>query len=129
MTTFTHDHIHLRSRNPDETAKYYVRMFGAEMLDSAYTDGEKRIAFVLCGLNFFIAPVRSQKVADGPVAPNLGIDHLSFGVKDVDKVAAELKQKGAKFTMEPETLRPGVRVAYIQGPENVCIEIIDRSAG
>ena len=32
MTTFTYDHIHLRSRDPEKTAAYYERMFDAEII-------------------------------------------------------------------------------------------------
>jgi lactoylglutathione lyase len=32
MTKFTWDHIHLRSPNPEATATFYERMFGAEVI-------------------------------------------------------------------------------------------------
>ena len=31
MTTFTYDHIHIRSRDPEKTAAYYERMFDAQI--------------------------------------------------------------------------------------------------
>jgi hypothetical protein len=31
--------------------------------------------------------------------------------------------------MEPTTVRPGVRIAFLRGPQNVAIEILDRNAG
>ena len=34
MTTYTYDHIHLRSREPMETAKYFETMFGAKIIES-----------------------------------------------------------------------------------------------
>jgi lactoylglutathione lyase len=30
--------------------------------------------------------------------------------------------------MEPTTVRPGVRVAFLRGPEGVSIELLDRDA-
>jgi lactoylglutathione lyase len=38
----------------------------------------------------------------------------------------ELKQKGVPFTMEPKTIRPGVRIAFLTAPQNVSIELIQR---
>ena len=35
MSTFTYDHIHIRSRDPEKTAAFYERMFGAEIISSA----------------------------------------------------------------------------------------------
>jgi len=43
-------------------------------------------------------------------------------------VVAELKAKGAVFTREPTTVRPGVRVAFVRAPEGVSIELLDRNA-
>jgi hypothetical protein len=30
--------------------------------------------------------------------------------------------------MEPTTVRPGVRIAFLRGPQNVSIELVDRGA-
>ena len=32
----------------------------------------------------------------------------------IDAIAAELKAKGAEFTKEPTTVRPGVRIAFLR---------------
>ena len=32
MAKFTYDHIHLRSPDPEATASYYEKMFGAEVI-------------------------------------------------------------------------------------------------
>jgi hypothetical protein len=29
--------------------------------------------------------------------------------------------------MEPTTIRPGVRIAFLRGPQDVTIELVDRS--
>ena len=47
-------------------------------------------------------------------------------MKDIDAVAAEIKAKGVVFTREPTTLRPGVRVCFIRGPEGISIELLER---
>jgi catechol 2,3-dioxygenase-like lactoylglutathione lyase family enzyme len=128
MATFTYDHIHLRSPNPEATAKYYERMFGAEIIRSMQ-QGQPRIDLKLGGANIFIAPVTTgDGVNPAPTTPYQGLDHFGLLVKDIDRVAAELKAKGAEFTKEPTTVRPGVRVAFIRGPEGVSIEILDRNA-
>jgi hypothetical protein len=33
-----------------------------------------------------------------------------------------------EFTVEPKTIRPGVRIAFLRGPQNVHIELLDRNA-
>lgn len=129
MTTFAYDHVHLRSPDPEATAQYYEKMFGARILRSTQSDGRARLDLDLGGMSVFIARVEPDKVGPPPEPPFQGLEHLGLKVSGIDAAVAELKEKGAEFTMEPTTIRPGVRIAFIRGPENVHIELVDRSAG
>jgi lactoylglutathione lyase len=42
MTEFRYDHVHLRSPDPDATAAWYERMFGAEVVHSVMSNGIER---------------------------------------------------------------------------------------
>lgn len=127
MPTFTYDHIHLRSPDPEATAAFYERMFGAEVIRSMQ-QGKPRIDLKLGGANIFIAPVApGEGVNPAPTTPYQGLDHFGLSVTGIDAVAAELKAKGAEFTKEPTTIRPGVRICFIRGPEGVSIELLDRT--
>ena len=127
MTKFTYDHIHLRSPNPEATAQYYERMFGAEVIRTMQ-QGKPRIDLKLGGASIFIAPVApGEGVNPPPATPYQGLDHFGLTVSGIDAVVAELKGKGAEFTREPTTVRPGVRVAFLRAPEGVSIELLERS--
>jgi lactoylglutathione lyase len=127
MPRFTYDHIHLRSPDPEATARYYETMFGAEVLRSTQ-QGNPRIDLKLGGADIFIAPVAPDSgVNPPPVTPYQGLDHFGLSVSGIDAIAAELKAKGAVFTKEPTTIRPGVRIAFLRGPEGVSIELLDRT--
>jgi catechol 2,3-dioxygenase-like lactoylglutathione lyase family enzyme len=126
MPAFTFDHIHLRSPDPDATAAFYETMFGAEIIHTLQ-NGAVRVDMKVGGLDIFILNSPPGKAADAPSSPYLGLDHIGLSVKNIDAVVAELKAKGAVFTMEPNTIRPGVRIAFLRGPENVSIELLERS--
>ncbi len=129
MAQFTYDHIHLRSPDPEATAQYYERMFGAEVIRTMQ-QGQPRIDLKLGGANIFIAPVApGSDVGPPPKTPYQGLDHFGLSVSGIDDIAAELKAKGAEFTMEPTTVRPGTRVCFIRGPQGVSIELLERKAG
>ena len=129
MTEFTYDHVHLRSPDPDATAAYYERMFGAEIIKSVMSNGIGRTDIKLGGVMFFIAQVpTSAELAEKPEGSFVGLDHLGLRVRNIDTVCEELKAKGAEFTIEPKTIRPGVRIAFVKGPQNVLIELLDRDA-
>ena len=126
MAKFTYDHIHLRSPDPEKTAAYYERMFGAEIVRSMQ-QGKPRIDLKLGGANIFIAPVEAgDGVNAPPVTPYRGLDHFGLSVSGIDAIAADLKKKGVEFTREPTTVRPGVRICFLRGPEGVSIELLDR---
>jgi len=127
MTEFSYDHVHLRSPDPEETARYYERMFGAEIIKSVMSNGIERTDMKLGGVMFFIAQVPADSdLAEKPEGSFVGLDHLGLRVRNIDAVVAELKTKGAEFTVEPKTIRTGVRIAFVRGPQNVLVELLDR---
>ena len=128
MPKFTYDHIHLRTADPEATAQWYERVFGAEILRTMQ-QGQPRIDLKLGGANIFIAPVKSgDGVNPPPATPYQGLDHFGLAVSGIDAIVAEMKGKGVVFTKEPATIRPGVRVAFLRAPDGVSIELLDRNA-
>jgi len=128
MAVFNFHHIHLYSRNPMATAQYYERMFGAKIIETVQSDGKPRVDLDMNGISVFILRIAPEaEMPDSPAAPHLGLDHFGFTVTNLDAAAAELKRKGAKFAVEPNVIRPGVRIAYVQAPENVRVELVERS--
>jgi lactoylglutathione lyase len=127
MPKLTWDHVHLRSPNPEATAKWFESMLGGEVIRSMQ-EGKPRIDVKLGGANVFIAPVTAgDGVNAPPTTPYQGLDHFGLTCTGIDAIAAELKAKGVKFTKEPTTVRPGVRICFIRGPEGISIELLDRT--
>jgi lactoylglutathione lyase len=118
------DHVHIRTPDPEATAQWFADTLGAEIVRTATRTDVK-----LGGANIFLAPVASgDGVNPPPATPYQGLDHFGLAVKDIDAVAAQLKAKGVVFTMEPHTLRPGVRICFIRGPQGISIELLERDA-
>jgi catechol 2,3-dioxygenase-like lactoylglutathione lyase family enzyme len=127
MPKYTWDHVHLRSPDPDATAQWFERMLGAEVIRSMQ-QGKPRIDLKLGGANIFIAPVTAgDGVNAPPVTPYQGLDHFGLTCSGIDAIAADLKAKGVQFTREPTTVRPGVRVCFLRGPQGISIELLERS--
>lgn len=127
MPKFTYDHIHLRSRQPEEMAQYFERIFDAKIIKSVQSDGFVRTDLDIEGLRIFIAPAAADAdLAASPPDPHLGLDHFGFRVDNLDATVAELKSRGAVMAAEPRTIRPGVRVAFVRAPDDVRIELLQR---
>jgi lactoylglutathione lyase len=126
MPRYSYDHIHLRTKDPMATAQYYHKMFDAKIVESVQSDGQKRIDLDLNGLTIFIARVAEEE-ATAPDEPRLGLDHFGLLVDNLEESVAELKRLGADFAVEPRTIRPGVKIAFVRAPDGVRIELLERS--
>jgi len=117
-------HVHLRSIDPEATLKWYHDMFGGQLAKRKITglDG------VLWG-RFWLLVTRKGE-AEAPLVPTEGrvIDHLGLSFRDLDAAAAELKSKGVKFRQEPRVVKnsigESIKVAFIVGPDDVLIELV-----
>lgn len=128
MTEFRCDHFHLRSLDPDKAARFYEEMFGARRIGTVDNAGKLRVIVALGGVRLFIEAVPPGTHA-APEPPYLGLEHIGLAVTGIEAVVAELKRKGAEFAADLASPRPGTWTAFVRGPENVRIELIERSAG
>ncbi|WP_211867389.1 VOC family protein [Neoroseomonas terrae] len=119
---FTFDHIHLRSPDIEATAGFYERVFGVTL-----KRGADRIDFNLGGQPIFVSSINDAATGEAPSAPYRGLEHIGIAVTGIDAIVADMKAKGVTFTMEPNTIRPGVRIAFLRGPENISIELLERT--
>ncbi len=127
MPKYTYDHIHLRTRQPQEMAQYFEKMFDAKVIESVQSDGFVRTDLDIDGLMVFIAPVAADEdIPASPSDPHLGLDHFGFRVDNLEETVAELKSRGAEMAREPRTIRPGVHVAFVRAPDDVRIELLQR---
>lgn len=126
MPTYIYDHIHLRSRDPMETARYYNRVFDARIIETMQSDGQPRVGLDINGLTIYIAQAHGDQ-PPGPVDPHLGLDHFGLRVESLDEAVAQLRERGAMFSTEPRQVRPGLRIAYVRGPDDVRVELVERS--
>ncbi len=127
MTGFRFDHLHLRSVDPESAARFYVEALGATHLGSSLVHDARRVVIDLGGVKLFIEQV-PPATPSAPQPPFVGLEHLAVAVDDLDQAAATLRQHGVTFVKEPASVRPGLRLAFIQGPDGVLIEVLQRAA-
>ncbi len=113
-------HIHLKGPEPAKILDWYQNAFGGE---------RTKYKGMLDALNYGGVWLLAQGARDA-MAPTKGraIDHLGWGVKDMDADAKTLKEKGVKFTMEPRPFNPeiAIAIAFVEGPGGVRIELVQR---
>jgi lactoylglutathione lyase len=132
MRAYRFDHIHLRSSDPETTARFFETMFNAEVTRGVYPPGtlypgQPRISFRLGGQKILIAPKHpDDPMTPAPRFPYYGVEHIGLTVDDVDAAVAELRAKGAEIAIGPLTRDPGTRLAFIRGPDAVMVELVQQ---
>ena len=121
MPNYSFDHIHLFSQDPQKTAEFYQKMFGA-----TYTGTRDRgnglisVNLDLNGTSILVSNTPSDNV-------QTGLGHFGIQTDNLEEAVAELKAEGVKFTMEIKEVQPGFKVSFFTGPENVSVELMEGS--
>ena len=117
MPKYSFDHVHLMSPNPTKTAEFYEKMFGAKHISTQDLGGGRPIINInLNGTTVLISQTQGNDAQTGLV-------HFGIQTDNLDKAVAELKAKDVKFTRDITEVRPGFRVSFFVGPENVPVEL------
>jgi lactoylglutathione lyase len=132
MQTFQFDHLHLRSPDPDATARFFETMFGADVTRGVYPPGtlypgQMRVIMRVGGQKILIAPTHPHDpMAPSPAFPYYGLEHIGFTVEDLDATIAELREKGADVAVGPLIRDAGTYLAFIRGPEGIMVELVQQ---
>ena len=125
---FNQNHLHFRSEDPDGAAKFYCDNFGAVITGERPLSTTKSITLELNGRPLMTISGRAE--GEDPVAgstePRYGLDHFGFEVDDMAAAADNFRANGVHFICEPWTMPSGSTVAFIEAPDQVSVEIIQR---
>lgn len=110
-------HVHVYTPNPESTLAWYQNAFGGDI---------QKLSGDIVGINYDGKVWLFARKRDESIAPTQGrsLDHLGWNFSNLDEAAIRLKAAGVKFTMEPRDYR-GIRIAFIEGPDGVRIELVE----
>ena len=126
MLDYRLDHIHLISPDPLKTAQFYEEMFNARrVIVRELEDGFVSVELNLNGIKVMV--MSQQGAGPSDKVDSYGLDHFGIITDNLEAAVAELKAKGVKFQQEITQIRPGVKISFLWAPENVLIELLERS--
>jgi len=114
------NHLHLKSKNPEKTAKFYVDTLGAKIVSQSASDSYRLdlhgLAINLSG--FLESQKREQK---------FGMEHIAIDTDELDALVEKLKGQGINI-LEQTIVSGGRRVCFFEGPDGVQLEFIEMKA-
>jgi lactoylglutathione lyase len=124
--SFTYDHMHLFTPDVPRAVEFYKSNLDAEIVDLTRPPGGATIK--IGGTKVLVQNPQDGQGLDDKVDFKAvrSFDHFAFTVPDIEAAAKRLKGNGVVFLVEPKEIRPGVKLAFIQAPDNVKIELIQR---
>lgn len=127
--TLAFDHVHVLAKDPHAAAGWYVDKLGGELVKSGDAKGAPQIYVSFGGAMIIVRGQRPGELAKDKSNLEWGADHFGFQVKgDFDGFCAGLKQKGVAFSMEPTDINPTTRIAFVDAPDGVSVELLSRKA-
>jgi len=111
------NHLHLKTKDPEKTAKFYVDNLGAKIVSQSASGGYR---LDLHGLslnvsNFLEKQTREQKY---------GMEHIAIDTDELDTLVEKLDKQGIRI-LEQTTVSGGRRVCFFEGPDGVQLEFIE----
>lgn len=113
-------HVGIATTVPDKTLLFYKELLGFQEGETVNIGGVDYYFITDGEVSIEIEPCYSP---ESPVGLK-GLSHLAIAVEDLDEVAWRLREAGVKFLLEPSQFRPDRRIAFVEDPNGVKIQLI-----
>ncbi|MEE9229119.1 MAG: VOC family protein [Acidobacteriota bacterium] len=125
------NHVHIRSSDPHASASWYEKHFGAKIIsDREVMPGTITVSMDVGGpvrLNISSQPDGSSDTRAVAELNRLGLEHFGFGVEDLEAELHRLEKAAVRIVLPLTEVVGGARLAYIEGPDDVLIELVQRA--
>ena len=136
------NHVGVSVIDLEKSISFYKNVMGMEIEYRAYHEGEAvsrvvgvkgailNICVVRKGLcRIELIDYKNKKLTTNYKSQNeSGLVHICFSVKDIDREYERIKGLGYEFNSPPlVTRKNGPKIAYFRGPDNVIIELYEKS--
>jgi len=120
------DHVHIMCGDLEKAVKYFEDLFGGKVESRTELRGLPMTRMDVQGVYVNLHQTGPQAAMLEPGKGSRGLDHFGFRVKNLERVVEELKKKGGRFSVDFTQGAGGVKFAFIDGPEGIRIELIER---
>jgi catechol 2,3-dioxygenase-like lactoylglutathione lyase family enzyme len=117
-------HIHIFSSDVPATERWLIDGIGAELVGRHDSRGVLTSTLRLGGAQILIRGAREGEQLARPGGSHFGTNHFGLRVVDIDATVATLRSRGVTIEVEPWDINPTTRIAFVKGPDEVRIELV-----
>lgn len=111
------NHLHLKTKDPEQTVRFYVDNLGAKIVNQSPRGGYR---LDLHGLSLNV----TQFLDDQKREQKYGMEHIAIDTDELDALIAKLEAQGIHI-LEKTVVSGGRRVCFFEGPDGVQLEFIE----
>ena len=122
---FKLEHVHLKTREPQKTAKFYIENLGATVIE--VSDDQRHYRVDLHGIVMNITDHIETQTRD----QHYGLEHFAIETDDFEGTVKKIAESGGRMLEQMASPVPehgGLRVCFMEGPEGVQLELIEKRA-
>ncbi len=120
------DHVHVFCGQMEEAVQFFKRVFDGKELSREQVRGLPMIRMEVGGVPINLLGTEPGAGQLIPGKGNRGLDHFGFKVRDMEQTLADLQKKGVRITLGPSVTPAGIKYAFVEGPEGIRIELVER---
>ena len=111
------NHLHIKTRDPQQTVKFYVDVLGAKIVNQSPRGGFR---LDLHGLSLNVTKFLEDQTRE----QKYGMEHIAIDTDELDALVEKLKGQGINI-LEQTVVSGGRRVCFFEGPDGVQLEFIE----
>jgi len=123
MPDYALDHIHHETQDVDGAVEFYEKLFGATA-DPPFERGGA--TWVRVHIGDVRVMISNRECTDMELGRYQGYDHFGFTTDDFGATLANIEAQGVSIWTGPLTQESGQRLVFIQGPDHVKIELLEK---
>lgn len=124
---WTQDHVHLRCSNYEAVVRFFVENLDAREEGRVVSGERVTVTLRIGGSLYKVSPKQVGEAPRSPTEPpHSEMYHLGFETGDLSGELAKMKARGVKVTQDLARVNPQLQYAFIEGPDGISIELLQR---
>ena len=122
MPNYTFNHIHHETKHVDDAVTWYKKLFTATSDEPFERSGA---TWVPVHSGSTQITVTDREFTDMDLGRYQGYDHFALNTDEFDQTLTDIEAQGVEIWMGPIALENGMRIVFINGPDQVKIELME----